>query len=77
MGKGKYPHATATQLLTIADVAELLQCDKYTIRRMISRGDLRAYRFPGSRLIRIDPADLDRIRKPVTRINEVLGGGAQ
>jgi excisionase family DNA binding protein len=67
----------ATQFLTINQVAELLQCSDDTIRRMISRGGLKAYRFPGSRLIRIDPADLDRIRKPVTRINEVLGGDAQ
>lgn len=42
---------------------------------MISSGTLKAYKFPGVRMIRIDVRDLDRIRKPVTRISESLGGG--
>lgn len=64
--------------LTISQVSEILQCSQDTVRRMISRGELKAYRYGNkSRLIRIDAADIDRIRKPVTRINEVLGGDAQ
>ena len=71
------PQMTKLQYLTIEDTADLLQCSTITVRRMISRGGLRAYRFPGSRLIRIDPADLDKIRKPVTRVSEILGGEAE
>ena len=67
---------TLSRYLTIEDAADLLQCSSITIRRMISRGGLKAYRFPGSRLIRIDPRDLDKVRKPVTRISEALGGDA-
>lgn len=64
-----------SQLLSIEQIAEILGCSTKTIRRMVSRGELPAYRY-GSRLIRIDPADLHRIRKPVTRISDVLGGEA-
>jgi len=60
--------------LTVDDVAQILQCSALTIRRMISRGELRAYRYGKSRLIRIDPRDLDKIRKPVTRVSAALGG---
>lgn len=65
-----------SQMFTIASTAEYLGCSQDTIRRMIARGELKAYRYGKSRLIRIDPADLDKIRKPVTRINEMLGGAA-
>lgn len=70
------PKAEQYLYLTVPDVAESLQCSTATVRRMISRGGLRAFRFPGSRLIRIDPRDLDKIRKPVTRISEGLGDAA-
>lgn len=50
--------------LTIAQVAELTQTSATTVRRWIARGELRAYRF-GSRNIRIDLADLDKMRKQV------------
>jgi excisionase family DNA binding protein len=62
--------------LTIEQIADILQCSTVTIRRMVSRGGLKAYKFPGSRLIRIDPRDLDKVRKPVTRVSESLGGDA-
>ncbi len=68
--------AVLQQYLTVDETADLLQVSSITIRRMISRGGLKAYRFPGSRLIRIDPRDLDKVRKPVTRITEALGGEA-
>ncbi|MFB9074112.1 hypothetical protein ACFFX0_24105 [Citricoccus parietis] len=46
------------------------------MRRLISRGDLRAYRI-GKRIIRIDPADLDAL---FTEVNPatyaIVGGGA-
>lgn len=50
--------------LTIAQVAELTQTSAATVRRWIARGELRAYRF-GVRNIRIDLADLDKMRKQV------------
>lgn len=31
-----------------------------TVRRMIARGDIRAHRLPGSRLIRVDLNEVDR-----------------
>ncbi len=64
-----------THYVSIDDVADILSCNPKTVRRMISSGTLKAYKFPGVRMIRIDVRDLDRIRKPVTRISESLGGG--
>lgn len=55
----------APELLTIAETAKYLGVHDHTIRRMISRGELRAYRY-GSKLIRIDLADLTKTRAPVT-----------
>lgn len=57
--------------LTIPQVAEYLACSTYTVRRMISRGELRAIRV--GRLIRIRSEDLARVGKPVTRVS--AGGG--
>lgn len=69
-------HTTSPgNLLSIEDVAQILACSTKSVRRLISRGDLPAYRY-GPRLIRIDPRDLDKLRQPVTRISEVLGGDA-
>lgn len=64
-----------TAQLTISDVATLLGSSPNTIRRMIARGDLRAYRY-GPRIIRIDPADLRAMREPVTSLAELRGGDA-
>ncbi|MCV7548663.1 helix-turn-helix domain-containing protein [Micrococcus luteus] len=61
---------------TIAETAEYLGASTNTVRRMIARGDLRAYRY-GPRLIRIDPADLQAMRRPVTSLAELRGGDAQ
>ncbi|WP_040284390.1 helix-turn-helix domain-containing protein [Tessaracoccus massiliensis] len=66
--KASSPQASLTApepVLTVAQVAEHLQLTELTVRRMISAGDLRAYRY-GARAIRIDPADLRRMRRPVT-----------
>ena len=52
---------------TIAQAAKWLQCSEITIRRMIARGELRAYRY-GQRAIRIDLSDLQKLRRPVTSI---------
>ncbi|HYB36438.1 MAG TPA: helix-turn-helix domain-containing protein [Mycobacterium sp.] len=44
----------------IPEAAEYLRCAPVTIREMISDGRLRAYRS-GSRLIRVDLAELDAL----------------
>ena len=62
--------------LTLQDAADLLGASPSSVRRMIARGDLRAYRY-GPRLLRIDPADLRAMRQPVTSLAELRGGGTQ
>ncbi|WP_271395915.1 helix-turn-helix domain-containing protein [Neomicrococcus lactis] len=60
---------------TLERTAEFLDCSVITVRRMISRGELRAYRY-GKRLIRIDPADLQATRKVINPITfNVVNGG--
>lgn len=61
--------------LTLRQAATWLQLSELTVRRMVSRGDLRAYKV-GPRAIRIDLADLKKCRKPVTNIATALGGEA-
>lgn len=55
---------TLTAYLTVAETAEVLSLSAKTVRRMISRGELRAFRF--GRLIRIAASDLDRVGRLVT-----------
>ncbi|MGC5628197.1 helix-turn-helix domain-containing protein [Georgenia sp. Z1344] len=52
------------ELLTIPRSAEILGTSRDTVRRMISRGELKAVRF--GRNIRIRPHDLEKALKPVT-----------
>lgn len=61
--------------LTIAEFAKTLSTSPATVRRMIARGDLRAYRY-GPRIIRIPHGELERIAQPVTSLAEMRGGGA-
>lgn len=44
------------QLLTLRDVAAVLQCCEKTVRRLVDGGELRTIRFRGS--VRIQPAEL-------------------
>lgn len=64
-------------LLSIGQVAgpNFLNCHPDTVRRMVSRGELKAVRV-GPRLIRIRRRDLERAMKPVTRIDLATAGGA-
>ncbi|WP_420114867.1 helix-turn-helix domain-containing protein [Pseudactinotalea sp.] len=55
----------ATLYLTVAEAAKVLSCSSDSVRRLISRGELRAYRF--GRLIRIATADISGAGRPVTR----------
>lgn len=68
-------HAPLDAQYTIRDAADLLGVGESTLRRMIARGDLRAYRY-GPRLIRIDAADLRAMRQPVTSLADLRGGDA-
>ncbi|GAA1859024.1 helix-turn-helix domain-containing protein [Myceligenerans crystallogenes] len=58
--------------LTIAQVAERLQCSPDTVRREIARGNLKAVRF--GRLIRIRESDLDRAQRAVTPAQMAYSG---
>lgn len=62
--------------LSIAQAAELKAVSPLTIRRWISQGRLRAYRY-SPRVIRIKLADLDNMGEQVnpTTFEHVSGGG--
>ncbi|WP_146008928.1 helix-turn-helix domain-containing protein [Zhihengliuella halotolerans] len=63
-------------MLTIPDVAEMTNTSPATVRRWISQGELRAFRY-GKRMVRIDPADLRRMRRQIAASTfEAMGGGA-
>lgn len=74
-----HPHARANieRQLTVKEVADLTGTSVPTVRRWISRGELRAY-FYGARVLRIDPADLRKMRREVTPATyaHVSGGDA-
>ena len=55
--------ADPSQLLTPQQAAEERSCSVSTIRNLIARGDLTAYRF-GPRLIRVRRQDLEALLKP-------------
>lgn len=57
--------------LTLAEVAEHLAFTERTVRNMIRRGDLRAYRVRGSRAVRIKAREVDAVLRPIP----ALGGG--
>lgn len=61
-----------TTYLSIAEAAKKLSCAEITVRRAVTRGELRAYRF--GRLLRIRLADLEKIGRPVTNLAELRGG---
>lgn len=55
--------------------ADILGVDQTTIRRWISTGELRAYRY-GPRIIRIDAADLRKFREQIAPATfEHVSGG--
>jgi excisionase family DNA binding protein len=53
-----------SKLLTIDDAAEQLGLSKRSLRRLISSGELPAYRV-GAQSVRIKPADLEKALRPV------------
>lgn len=62
--------AAPSNYLTVAQAAQALNCSPDTVRRLISRGELRALRF--GRLIRISVSDLRRAGRPVTSVARTL-----
>lgn len=62
-------------LLTLKQAATWLSTSETTVRRMIARGELRAYRF-GPRLSRVDPADLAAVATAVTPMAALRGWDA-
>ena len=62
------PRANTTgkrRLVSLQDAASYFGVSTKTIRRYIARGDVAACRLPGSKLLRIDLADLDSSAAPV------------
>ena len=59
---------TATE--SVASAAERHHVCAKTIRRKIASGDLTAYRL-GSRLIRLDPAEVDALLRPIPNARSV------
>ncbi|MBB2892189.1 helix-turn-helix domain-containing protein [Flexivirga oryzae] len=60
--------STARRRLTAQEAAEELGVTVRTVRNMIARGELRAYRLGGTTKghgIRIEPADLDAALHPI------------
>ncbi|WP_428094836.1 helix-turn-helix domain-containing protein [Demequina sp.] len=62
-------------MLSIAEASgpSFLNCHPDTTRRLISRGELPAYRV--GRAIRIKRSDLERALRPVTRLDLATAGG--
>lgn len=60
----------APPMWTLDALAAHLGMSEATVRRAIAHGELRAYKY--GRSLRIDPADVDKWRRPVT----TSGGGA-
>lgn len=56
--------AAGDGMWSITAVAEHLDVSPEVVRRWISRGELRAYKY-GPKLIRIDPADVRRMGRPI------------
>lgn len=59
-----------SETLTLKEAASLTKSSEKTLRRMIARGELKAYKF--GRGIRIKPADLDRVMRPVTPLANIV-----
>lgn len=61
----------ARELITIAEAAERLHCGNQTIRDLIARGQLPAYRI-GDRLIRVYLDDVDALLRPIPTVGRPL-----
>lgn len=59
-------------LVSINEAADTLAVNHMTVRRMIQRGELPAYRVGKSRAIRIKTSDIEKMLRPVTPLAEVV-----
>jgi excisionase family DNA binding protein len=57
--------APQTTYESVADAARRCHVSTKTIRRRIAEGQLTGYRLAGSHLIRLNPADVDALLRPV------------
>jgi excisionase family DNA binding protein len=55
----------AAQYETLAEAAARLDVHPRTLRRRVAEGRLTAYRLDGSTLIRLDPAAVDQLLRPI------------
>lgn len=62
-------------MLTIGQTAAVIGVEHKTIRRLVDRGELRAYRLGNTRVIRIDPADVAALMGEVNPAGRALLGG--
>jgi excisionase family DNA binding protein len=53
------------QKITLAETAERLGVSKDSVRRLISSGELRAYRIGNQQSVRVDTDDLAAVLKPI------------
>jgi excisionase family DNA binding protein len=58
------------QYVTLGAAAERLGCSQRTVRRMVSRGELHAYRV-GQRMLRLDSDELDALARVVPTVGTV------
>lgn len=54
-----------TRLAPLSAAADRLQCNVRTVRRMVSRGELAAYRVGGARMIRVDLNEVDALLRRI------------
>jgi excisionase family DNA binding protein len=64
-----------TATMTVEEVAEVLHCNQVTVRRMIARQELNAYRVGRSQMIRVRREDVESLLRPVTDDADILGSG--
>ena len=62
----------ASSLVSINQAADALAVSHMTVRRMIQRGELPAFRVGKSRAIRIKSSDIQKMLRPVTPLAEVV-----
>jgi excisionase family DNA binding protein len=53
--------------ITINAAAERLSCHPKTVRRLVSAGQLTAFRV-GPRMLRLDVAEIDKVLRPVPTV---------
>lgn len=67
MVRGRKPVQHDSRMVSVGDAADYLGVCEKTVRNYIARGMIRPYR-QGPRLIRVDLADLDALRRPIPSV---------